>query len=162
MKEMVCVVLPKDPNPSIFVMLNSSLYMVLSQFVGKRGLELIIRVLRLKFISRLKDHRPNLPMRSVVSRCSGPISFIENVFVTFMKEILLTSNRIVTSTEEFIHKIKYAHITSDTLFANLDIVSLYPSIDTEDIINSIGVAIENRENVSSNIKISLKVALNYL
>lgn len=55
---------------------------------------------------RLKDHKLNLSMRPIVSRCIGPVYFIENAFVKLLMSILRTSINSVNSTENLIDNVQ--------------------------------------------------------
>lgn len=65
-----------------------------------------LKVLKLAVISRiigrLKDHKSNMLLRPIISKCSGPNNFLEKAYVPFLKQLRFT----IKSTEDFIQKLK--------------------------------------------------------
>lgn len=52
----------------------------------------------------------------------------------FLRKIIPTSNMVVNSTEVFIARIGDIVVNRDAIMASLDIVSLFISIDTQEVV----------------------------
>lgn len=76
------------------------------------------------FTGRLKDLLSNSPLRSIVSCCVTLQYFLQKAFVIFLQLILPISDFAITSTKDFIHKIKQIPVNENTNLTNLDVVSL--------------------------------------
>lgn len=69
---------------------------------------------------------------------------------------------VVSSTEEFITRISDVVVNRDKITASLDIVSLFPCIDTQKVIRDIGTVINGLVNLDKKIKSSYKAKLNLI
>lgn len=96
-----------------------------------------------KLFGRLKDHKPMFPLRSIVPCCFSPTYYIENAFTLFLRKILPHSDFVINSTDEFIDKIINVYMNREAIMASLDIVSLFPSIDMQEVTQNIGAVIDN-------------------
>lgn len=50
---------------------------------------------------RLKDHKENIPVRPIVLKCPCTTFCIEKAFVILLKNILSTSDHVISFTNEF-------------------------------------------------------------
>lgn len=80
-----------------------------------------------------KNRKSNMPLRSIASKCSRPTCILEKAYVHFLKYILQDSELTIKSTEDFIQKIKHIQIPDNYIRASLDIVSLFPLIDAQEV-----------------------------
>lgn len=69
-------------------------------------------------------------------------------------------NYVANSTAELLEKINICTLNNDTCLAILDIISLYPSLGMQEIVQNIVSIISNQKQFSMNIKASLIAGLN--
>lgn len=161
-KDMQCKEVKRNPL--------SSLNKKVSDLVGKGSwpdkMKLIVKTNSTAVIpaitGRLKDHKEEMPLRPIVLKCSGPTYFIEKAFVQILKDLLQTSEYTVQSTSNFIDKLNSFQPPDNYILASLDIVSLYPSIDTQRVLTIICDKIDHKQDLSSLMKTTLKSALNLI
>lgn len=51
----------------------------------------------------IKDHKPGIPFRPIVTRCQGPKDYAEKAYASFHKMIIPPSKFSISSSEEFIN-----------------------------------------------------------
>lgn len=100
--------------------------------------------------AKIKDHKLNLTLRPIVPKCMGPTYSIEKVLPTILKGFLSETERVLKSTEDFIQRIKSLKVEENHLVASLDIVSLYPSVDTDKAIKIIDNILTNKKIENKN------------
>lgn len=81
-------------------------------------------------IGRLKNHKKDMPLLHIITNCPGPLYFNEKAFVVSLKNILLESDLMINSTNEFIQRVDSIQLLNDYLVTSLDIGSSYPTIET--------------------------------
>lgn len=68
--------------------------------------------------------------------------YIQKALALFQTNILPHSNMVVNSTEKFINMINNVNMNKDTIMVSLNIVSLFTSIDTQEVIQGIRAVID--------------------
>lgn len=68
--------------------------------------------------------------------------YIQKALALFQRNIFPHSNMIVNSTEKFINRINNVNMNQDTIMVSLNIVSLFPSIDMQEVIQGICAVID--------------------
>lgn len=67
---------------------------------------------------------------------------------------------VISNSNAFIIRIKDVKLSGESIMASLDIVSLIPSIGTNEVIRSINESIDNSHSLNDNNEWSLKAGLN--
>lgn len=83
--------------------------------------------------------------------------------ILYRKKLLWFYGKIffpVGSIYEFIQYLNNIHLTQNYLIANLNVASLYTSVDAQTVIIRINDYIDNMENINKNMKTILKNDLN--
>lgn len=97
---MACIELQKDPNESIYRKTEEHI----RDGNWPSAMNNLTRISYIGVISRLngklKDHKLNLPMIQIVSRCIGPVYFIEKAFVNLLRSVLTPLIHFINSMEK--------------------------------------------------------------
>lgn len=115
-----------------------------------------------KLFGRLKYHKPAFPLRSIVPCCFSPTYYIEKAFVLFLRKILPHFDFVINSTHEFIDKIIHVYMNWEAIIESFAIVSLFPSIDVQEVTQNIGAVIDSLTSLDDKVKISLTAGLNLI
>ena len=75
-----------------------------------------------------KLHKPNIPMRPIVSFCGSPTYELSKYLTTILKPLTNESRHKLQSTETFIGAIKPIQIADDYKLVSFDVKSLFTSI----------------------------------
>ena len=124
-------VLKRDPTPALQRKLNSKLLQL-----KKADTIDIRRYNRLrcpvpqpaKLYGLPKLHKPNVPMRPIVSFCGSPTYELSKYLTTILKPLTDESRHKLQSTETFIDAIKTAQVPDDHKLVSFDVKSLFTSI----------------------------------
>lgn len=106
-RDMECEEIKKDRIDSV----NDKVNDIIKRGTRSLSMKKILKTHKLDVISwiirRLKDHKSNITLLSIVSKCSGPIYFLEKAIFPFFLQQLLPESRFTNkSTEDFNYKIK--------------------------------------------------------
>ena len=124
-------VLKRDPTPALQRKLNSKLL-----DLKKTDAIDIQRYNRLrcrvpqppKLYGLPKLHKPNIPMRPIVSFCGSPTYQLSKYLTTVLKPLTDESRHKLQSTENFIDAIKTVQVPDDYKVVSFDVKSLFTSI----------------------------------
>lgn len=78
-----------------------------------------------------KIHKPNLPLRPIVSSTRSPTSVLSKWLVSICKPLLSTQISYIKNSSNLVEKLKKVEISSNSLLSSFDIVSMYTNIDVE-------------------------------
>ena len=95
-----------------------------------------------------KLHKPNIPMRPIVSFCGSPTYPLSKYLTNVLKPLTDQSRHKLQSTENFIDAIKTIQIPDDHKLASFDVKSLFTSI-------SLQLALDCTENAIKNSTVEL-------
>ena len=149
-------VLKRDPTPALQRKLNSKLL-----DLKKTDAIDIQRYNRLrcpvsqppKLYGLPKLHKPNIPMRPIVSFCGSPTYQLSKYLTTILKPLTDESQHKLQSTENFIDTIKTVQVPDDYKLVSFDVKSLFTSIPFQLALDCPETAINN-----SAIELSLPTA----
>lgn len=106
--------------------------------------------------NKVKINKDNFPLRPIVTKWTGPTYNIRKAVVSFVSTILPQSNHVLNSTVDFINKIKYIKLKENIIIESVDIVSLYPPIDLNQVKEFVIDSIEANIVFNTDIKTTLK------
>ena len=90
-----------------------------------------------QFYGLPKDHKPDLPLRPVVSACGSPASNISLLLERILNQLLKFVPAHLSSTAECVEDLRaLGRLPSDCIIASLDVVSLYTNIPIEESIDA--------------------------
>ena len=120
--------LKRDPTPALQRRLNGKLLSL-----KKAGAFDITRYYRLrssvpqppKLYGLPKLHKPNVPMRPIVSFCGSPTYQLSKYLTTILQPLTDESRHKLQSTENFINAIKTVQIPHDHKLVSFDVKSLF-------------------------------------
>ena len=95
-----------------------------------------------------KLHKPNIPMRSIVSFCGSPTYQLSKYSPNVLKPLTDESRHKLQSTENFIDPIKTIQIPDDHKLVSFDVKSLFTSIPLQ-------LALDCTENAIKNSTVEL-------
>ena len=124
-------VLKRDPTPALQCKLNSKLLDLkkTDAIDIQRYNRLRCRVPQLpKLYGLPKLHKPNIPMRPIVSFCGSPTYQLSKYLTTVLKPLTDESRHKLQSTENFIDAIKTVQVPDDYRLVSFDVKSLFTSI----------------------------------
>ena len=96
-------------------------------FIQGKCLFAIFPATNYKF-SGYKLHKPNIPMRPIISFCGSPTYQLSKYLTTVLQPLTDQSRHKLQSTENFIDAIKTAQIPDDHRLVSFDVKSLFTSI----------------------------------
>ena len=139
-------VLKRDPTPALQRKLNSKLF-----DLKKTDAIDIQRYNRLrcrvpqppKLYGLPKLHKPNIPMRPIVSFCGSPTYQLSKYLTTVLKPLTDESRHKLQSTENFIDAIKTVQVPDDYKLVSFDVKSLFTSISLQLALDCTETAINN-------------------
>ena len=123
--------LKRDPTPALQRKLNSKLLKLkkTDAIDIRRYYRLRCRVPQPpKRYGLPKLHKPNIPMRPIVSFCGSPTYQLSKYLTTVLQPLTDQSRHKLQSTENFIDAIKTAQIPDDHRLVSFDVKSLFTSI----------------------------------
>ena len=90
-----------------------------------------------------KLHKPNIPMRPIVSFCGSPTYQLSKYLTNVLKPLTEESRHKLQSTENFIDAIKTIQIPDDHKLVSFDVKSLFTSIPLQLALDCTENAIKN-------------------
>ena len=90
-----------------------------------------------------KLHKPNIPMRPIVSFCGSPTYQLSKYLTNVLKPLTDESRHKLQSTENFIDAIKTIQIPDDHKLVSFDVKSLFTSIPLQLALDCTENAIKN-------------------
>jgi len=80
-----------------------------------------------------KVHKPDWPLRPIISQIDGPTSKINEIVDTYLDPLLSLIPELLQDTTDFINKLKlFNNINNNTYLITIDVVSLYTNIPQEE------------------------------
>ena len=138
--------LKRDPTPALQRKLNSKLLDLKKTDVIdiQRYNRLRCRVPQPpKLYGLPKLHKPNIPMRPIVSFCGSPTYELSKYLTTILKPLTNESRHKLQSTETFVDAIKTVQIPDDYKLVSFDVKSLFTSIPLQLALDCTATAIKN-------------------
>ena len=96
-----------------------------------------------KLYGLLKLHKPNIPLRPIVSFCGSPTYQLSKYLTNVLKPLTDESRHKLQSTENFIDAIKTIQIPDDHKLVSFDVKSLFTSIPPQQPLDYTENAIKN-------------------
>ena len=90
-----------------------------------------------------KLHKPNIPMRSIVSFCGSPTYELSKYLTTILKPLTNESRHKLQSTETFIDAFRTVQIPDNYKLVSFDVKSLFTSIPLQLALDCTATAIKN-------------------
>ena len=126
--------LKRDPTPSLQRKLNSKIFSLRksSTITERTYYRLRCSVPRLpKLYGLPKLHKPQIPMRPIVSFCGSPTYELSKYLTNILQPLTNKSQHKLQSTETFINKLKTIQIPDNNKLVSFDVKSLFTSIPLE-------------------------------
>ena len=123
--------LKRDPTPALQCKLNSKIFMLkkTDAIDTQRYYQLRCSVPQPpKCYGLPKLHKPDIPMRPIVSFCGSPTYQLSKYLMTILQPLTDKSRRKLQSTENFIDAIKTVQIPDHYKLVSFDVKSLFTSI----------------------------------
>ena len=120
--------LKRDPTPALQRKVNNKLLILnkLNAIDTRRYYRLRCSVPQApKLYGVPKLHKPNTPMRPIVSHCGSPTYQLSKYLTTILQPLTNESRHKVQSTKDFIDIIKTVHIPDDHKLVSFDVKSLF-------------------------------------
>ena len=151
--------LKRDPTPALQCKLNSKLLDLkkTDAIDIQRHNRLRCRVPQPpKLYGLPKLHKPNIPMRPIVSYCESPTYQLSKYLTTLLKPLTDESRHKLQSTENFIDAIKTVQVLDEYKLVSFDVKSLFTSIPLQLALDCTETAINN-----STIELPLPLSSTY-
>ena len=126
--------LKRDPTPALQRKVNNKLLTLnkLNAIDTRRYYRLRCSVPQApKLYGVPKLHKPNTPMRPIVSHCGSPTYQLSKYLTTILQPLTNESRHKVQSTKDFIDTIKTVQIPNDHKLVSFDVTSLFTSIPVQ-------------------------------
>ena len=138
--------LKRDPTPALQRKVNNKLLTLnkLNAIDTRRYYRLRCSVPQApKLYGVPKLHKPNTPMRPIVSHCGSPTYQLSKYLTTILQPLTNESQHKVQSTKDFIDTIKKVQIPDDYKVVSFDVKSLFTSIPLQLALDCTETAITN-------------------
>ena len=88
----------------------------------------------------VKTHKQGHPMRPIISTIGSVSYFLSKFLVNLLKPLIgsISSSHIKNS-NDFVDKVKSAHIDSNSLFVSFDVKSLFTNVPVEDVLHFLNI-----------------------
>lgn len=122
-------------------------------------LNINIQVVISHLVGRVNDYKEEYSLRLIIMRCQASTCFLENAFFLLLKNLLPPSEFVVNCTAEFFEYIKTLKISHDCILGNVDVKSLFPSIEVTEVSPRVNDLRDCSKNFNDNMKMTLKRGL---
>ncbi|CAH8567482.1 unnamed protein product [Heterobilharzia americana] len=106
-----------------------------------------------RFYGRPKLHKPDIPLRPIVSLLGTPTYNISRELSRKLKHLIQSCGHSIKSPTESLEKIKNINIENDELMISFDVKALYTSIEPQLAKETISLLINEDKNLSERTKL---------
>lgn len=99
-----------------------------------------------RFYGAPKIHKPDIPLRPIVSTIGSATQKLERYLAGILRSITLSSQHTIRNTKEAVERLKSINILENTTMCSFDVVSLFTSIPLPRLIPALQSALENDDS----------------